>query len=191
MMRICASSLAITLSIAFAASACKEDAKAPAGSAPPSAAPASAAPAPTQAAPAPPAKVGASLTCASIVPQDVADEHMPGAALVEDKIAPAGAGTSANCVYAKGGEVTIVAVVCVPWDDGTFKRTMEAAKGQLKEVKDLPGVGRMAYQGTMASMSMIQVWDDDTPCHATITGGTDAVGLAKAVVGSLNPTTTK
>lgn len=80
---------------------------------------------------------------------------------------------------------------CPAWgsDEKVMKESMETGKTALKDGKDLAGVGRMAYVGSMVGISMIQFWDDDTPCFVSMTAADEAKGtaLAKDLVAPLTP----
>ncbi len=170
----------------FALAACTKEPAPPAAQAPaPSPAPA-VAPAP---APAPAAKPAVKLDCEKLFPKELLTKNgLTGVsgAQKDDK-------TMIDCDL-QGGKGPLpmkVGINCPTWgsDEKVMRESMETGKKALKDGKDLPGVGRMAYVGSMVGISMLQFWDDDTPCFVSMTADDEAKGtaLAKALAASLTP----
>lgn len=154
------------------------------GSAAPAAGTGTAAPAPAPGSGAVAAPAG-SLSCDEVLPPAVREAHFAGLTINEEK--PADGNRGVNCMGVGGGAVTVVTIYCPSWDEATFKATMEAGKKGLENAADVPGVGRMAYTGTMAKMSLLQFWDDDTPCYGTANLKGDPVPLGKALAAAITP----
>lgn len=126
------------------------------------------------------------LSCDRLLPKEVLARHgYSGAVASLDA-----SGTALDCDL-QGKELMKVAVACPAWgrDEKVMRQTMENGKKALKGAVDLPSVGRMAYSGKMMGIAMIQFWDDDTPCYATLTAmdGPGAQALAKELATRMIP----
>jgi hypothetical protein len=133
-------------------------------------------------------KLAFHLTCERLIPKYVRDKLLGGITPFE-QLGP----NSVACTFG-GRDATVVSVSCDNWDDAELARVMEHGKAmkKVKSVRDVTGVGRMAWQGDGSlvgiPMKVLRFWDDDTPCYADVDAKrTWNVELAKALVTSINP----
>jgi hypothetical protein len=153
--------------------------------------PAPAAPAKVQApaAAAPAAAASASpkvkLECDRLLSKDLLAKH--GYSGASGKVDATG--TILECNLA-GGKLTTALFSCPTWgaDEKVMRETMENGKRAQKNAKDL-SLGRMGYAFSIATIGMVQFWDDDTPCFVTLSVQDEAKGaaLARDLVASLTP----
>jgi hypothetical protein len=128
------------------------------------------------------------LSCEKIVPQYVRDKLIAGGKPFE-QLGP----NAVTCTFG-GRDAPVVGVSCGDWGDADVGRLMEHGKklAHAKNVRDVPGVGRAAYQadGDLVGipMKVVRFFDDDTPCYVDVFAKkTWKVDLAKALVATINP----
>jgi hypothetical protein len=168
--------------------ACKKSDKkpdetaAPAGSA--AAAPAAAAPA------APAAPAAGKLTCDKVLSKALQDKYFAGATITDN---PQPTDFTAECKIkfsdAAAPEGTI-AVTCHDNMAAAMNETIKAIKGSSKDMKELSGVGKAALTQSVADIGhMVQAWDDDSNCNATVfvPNAIDAAAFTKDLLASLPP----
>jgi hypothetical protein len=135
---------------------------------------------------APDAAAKPTLSCDKLIPQAMRDKFFAGAKIEEKNAAPGQVSCTSLKIDGGNIELTMLSYVCTDWSEATFKETMERGKKSLTDVKDLSGVGRMAYSGQAKKTTMVQLWDDDTNCYATITGKSPEE-LGKEAAAALTP----
>jgi len=130
------------------------------------------------------------LVCTKLITEEMIKTH--GITDVKDA-GPGAPARTMNCPFKKENESYSIGLVCPTWNESTFKITMENGKKSkhLKDAKDVEGLGRMAYVGKIHGIVMLQFWDDDTMCYATMPGKDEAfmIAIAKDFVANLKPAT--
>lgn len=99
-------------------------------------------------------------------------------------------GTVLECDLTGKGRMK-VGVNCPTWgsDAKVMGESMANGRNAFKGAKDIPGLGRSAYLGSMAGIAMIQFWDDDAPCFVSMTAMDEkvAIGVSRDLAASLTP----
>jgi hypothetical protein len=125
------------------------------------------------------------LDCDSIIPKAARDKYFDGMQMELQKEKRGGSGRVLDCPLHKGKDLAYVQVMCNTLMNYSVNGILDTAKSELKDVKDVAGVGRRAYVGMRGDRQVLHFADDDTPCYGVLISVPHAEDVARIIVSNL------
>lgn len=132
-----------------------------------------------------PVAAGEAYSCSKLVARSIADRYLAGFTLTERKLP----NHATRCSYRSDGTGAFHSLVDLSFHcSDQMIAAMPAARSMMKNVEDVPGIGR----GAIRIMGVVEFWDDDTNCMVTVAAmgnaaPKDTVALARELAASITP----